>query len=869
MTMDVHGRYRTESHQDVEPRFNERFILSLSNCKHALVVDDELNVLPVASHSRSIAPVSVDPSEPSPAQTELSSLQLSLKETLPIGALLQKAKTLDQARAVMTFVDAISDRSLRSTVSLTAARGRGKSAALGIAVAGAIAYGYSNILVTAPAAENVGTLFNFIVVGLEALGYQEHMHYELVQSTNPDLNKAIVRVNIFKDHRQTIQYVSPSDAAITAYAELLVIDEAAAIPLPLVKKLLGPYLVFMASTITGYEGTGRSLSLKLLQQLRQQSAIANTNSGAKNRAAASESVSSSGSRVLREVELKQPIRYGEDDPVEKWLYDLLCLDATSPPRLLAGCPHPSQCELFYVNRDTLFSYHKASEEFLQRMMSLYVSSHYKNSPNDLQLMSDAPAHHLFVLLGPVPPDAKSLPDILAVVQVAIEGQISREAMQAAVSRGLRPSGDLIPWLVSEQFHDNEFGALNGARVVRIATHPDIQRMGYGSRALELLKRYYEGQLTGLDEPKDEAKSKKKKEAEAEEASGLLEERLKPRAGLRPLLQKLSERRPEPVQYLGVSFGLTQQLYDFWRRAKFAPVYVRQTPNDVTGEHTCVMLQPLDTDEVAGKDGNDWLASYVTDFKRRFLSLLAFDFSALRSKLALSVLEPRLTTSAEDAEDKALSKDQLDMFFSPFDLKRVEAYARSLTDYHSCMDLLPTISRLFFLRQLGTVSLSFAQACILLAMGLQHKTVDAISEELDIPASQALALFNKSINKFNTVFKSIQEQAISQSLPKPKRALPHSGELLSSSSSSSAADFQTLDEELAEGGKKVVKELKSKQSELLASLSLQEYAIGGTEQDWAEALKGGVKTSVSVKSQGKKNKREREEEDGGKKKKQRK
>lgn len=34
-------------------------------------------------------------------------------------------------------------------------------------------------------------------------------------------------------------------------AELLVIDEAAAIPLPLVKNLLGPYLVFMASTING------------------------------------------------------------------------------------------------------------------------------------------------------------------------------------------------------------------------------------------------------------------------------------------------------------------------------------------------------------------------------------------------------------------------------------------------------------------------------------------------------------------------------------------------------------------------------------------------------------------------------------------
>lgn len=32
-------------------------------------------------------------------------------------------------------------------------------------------------------------------------------------------------------------------------------------------------------------------------------------------------------------------------------------------------------------------------------MALYVASHYKNSPNDLQLMADAPAHHLFVFLG--------------------------------------------------------------------------------------------------------------------------------------------------------------------------------------------------------------------------------------------------------------------------------------------------------------------------------------------------------------------------------------------------------------------------------------------------------------------------------------
>jgi N-acetyltransferase 10 len=32
LTMDCHNRYRTEAHKTVVPRFNERFILSLTNC---------------------------------------------------------------------------------------------------------------------------------------------------------------------------------------------------------------------------------------------------------------------------------------------------------------------------------------------------------------------------------------------------------------------------------------------------------------------------------------------------------------------------------------------------------------------------------------------------------------------------------------------------------------------------------------------------------------------------------------------------------------------------------------------------------------------------------------------------------------------
>lgn len=57
ISMDVHSRYRTEAHQFVEPRFNERFILSLSNCETCIAIDDELNILPITSHIKEIKEV--------------------------------------------------------------------------------------------------------------------------------------------------------------------------------------------------------------------------------------------------------------------------------------------------------------------------------------------------------------------------------------------------------------------------------------------------------------------------------------------------------------------------------------------------------------------------------------------------------------------------------------------------------------------------------------------------------------------------------------------------------------------------------------------------------------------------------------------
>lgn len=86
-------------------------------------------------------------------------------------------------------------------------------------------------------------------------------------------------------------------------------------------------------------------------------------------------------------------------------------------------------------------------------------------------------------------------------------------------------------------------------------------MGYGAKALNLLKDYYEFKYTNVQEDVDDIQEEIK--TVQEEEVDLLEECLEPRKTLPPLLLKLSERSPEKLDYIGVSFGLTEQLLKFW------------------------------------------------------------------------------------------------------------------------------------------------------------------------------------------------------------------------------------------------------------------------------------------------------------------
>jgi N-acetyltransferase 10 len=106
-------------------------------------------------------------------------------------------------------------------------------------------------------------------------------------------------------------------------------------------------------------------------------------------------------------------------------------------------------------------------------------------------------------------------------------------------------------------------------------------MGYGSRALDLLEKYYEHNMVNVDESNDGDGDSFENSKEGltiinEDTIGSLKEMQKTKK-LR-LFWKLNERKPERLDYLGVSFGLTGPLLKFWKKSGYVPVYLRYSIN---------------------------------------------------------------------------------------------------------------------------------------------------------------------------------------------------------------------------------------------------------------------------------------------------
>lgn len=222
-----------------------------------------------------------------------------------------------------------------------------------------------------------------------------------------------------------------------------------------------------------------------------------------------------------------------------------------------------------------------------------------------------------------------------------------------------------------------------------------------------------------------------------------------------------------------------------------------------------------------------------------MSLLSYEFRSFLPGLALSILDykPNNTSPCARREEQeedplaalTIAKREIDLSLSRFDIKRLESYSNNIVDYHVVVDLLPTIARFYFLDKFARkppppggpeaddnpnengVSLSYIQAAILLGLGLQHKTVEQLVDELTLQSNQVLAMFNKAAKKIAKYLKELEEWEIAKELPTKADVADKTAGMLPLETA--------LDEELDERGKKSLSSLQERQTkELFSALS---------------------------------------------------
>lgn len=334
--------------------------------------------------------------------------------------------TPGQRQAVEAVLHVVSGHRRRPLV-LEADRGRGKSAAMGIAVASLISQG-KQVVVTAPRPENVDTFMRYAKAA-NAQG-------EVLRFFAPD----------------HLLEVKPE-------ADLLVVDEAAAIAPELLKAMLQQYKrVVLATTVNGYEGTGRGFAIRFQHYLE------------------------TCFPGWVKCTLQEPIRWNPGDWLETCLNSLLLLnpgqaDTTSGPSL-----HPMRFGEFIYQCNPL------AERRLQEVFELLIAAHYRTRPSDLRTLLDGGNVRLFTLAEGA--------DLKAVAMVAREGELCGGLAADILAGSRRPHGQILPQTLAVHLGQDEALGLSHWRVVRIAVQPEAQGNGLGSELLAKLSEH--AQAEGMD-----------------------------------------------------------------------------------------------------------------------------------------------------------------------------------------------------------------------------------------------------------------------------------------------------------------------------------------------------------------------------------
>lgn len=123
---------------------------------------------------------------------------------------------------------------------------------------------------------------------------------------------------------------------------------------------------------------------------------------------------------------------------------------------------------------------------------------------------------------------------------------------------------------------------------------------------------------------------------------------------------------------------------------------------------------------------------------------------------------------------------------------------------------------------------------MLGIGLQHKSVEDLEKELQLPPNQLLAMFNKIVKKIISLLEEINVNQINKLLFKDDT---QNGNEMSAIIDKMQPLKQSLEEELNEVSLKVKADEREQKKQLLSnSFDMKQYAIKGSENEWVDALK---------------------------------
>jgi tRNA(Met) cytidine acetyltransferase len=441
----------------------------------------------------------------------------------------------------------------RRPLVLTSDRGRGKSTLLGKLAAHLLKQNISPIIITAPSRKIANTLFNAATIALQNNKNAETLLQGL-HFLSPD-----------QLHQQKPQ------------AHLVLVDEAASIPLSMLRSFVKQHsrLIF-ATTEHGYEGSGRGFAIRFRHVLNETCP------------------------QWKSIRLEHPFRWAADDPLEKFSFDALLLNAKIAT--IAPSSHLTSMTFskFYNTRDALTlpqqAYYEAkasapkchievikqdellkNESLLTEIFGLFVSAHYQTRPSDLVRLLDDPQYQIFIM--------RYEKQLIASALMVREGGF-KQGLATKIYHGKRRlQGHLVPQLLATHTGIKDAPCYICDRIMRLAVHPELQGIGLGSHLLQYLIRY--------------SKQQKK------------------------------------VDYIATSFGATPTLIAFWSKAGFKTVQISMKRDASSGTHSIIMLTPL-------KNKARCLYRMARDnFKQALPLLLADPLCHLETPLVTALFKPSL------------------------------------------------------------------------------------------------------------------------------------------------------------------------------------------------------------------------------------